>query len=63
MNQLFNIFKFIKKMNNNLKICLTIYITMSAIPNLEVNSASEKRATSSSDIPRFYKDEDEIAVH
>ena len=31
MKQLFNIFKFKKKMNNNLKICFNIYITMSSI--------------------------------
>ena len=33
---------------------------MSAIPNLEVKTSSEKRATTSSDI--LYKDEDEIAL-
>ena len=49
-------------MNNNLKICLIIYITMSAIPNLESKSASEKRATTSSDIPRLHKDDDEVAL-
>jgi len=39
MNHYYSIFKLLKKLNNNLKICLTIYITMSSIirnnPNLE----------------------------
>ena len=53
-------------MNNNLKICLIIYITMSNIDKSNNSTEKPKSAdlegTPSSGIPRFHKGDDELAL-